>query len=361
MNTRASTSKNKLALPGSDAITEAAARKCAELKECQDLLSARLNQPLLCMFQKLTGLRLHVLWHDPLESLRLHPTLVLCPAAIHRCKQCRHIPAVCQDCLHRHWNPAAQTAGPDRAFTGQCGATNFWASLRIGDARPLTLVLQTLPADAPARSPVAQPAPSALSQRSKPAPAPLLPRAVPFSGAVLLLRSLLHDLETTVQASLLRRELEVARLQLKNLEAEDARLRKELRQRAPGIPDSRKPPGDGNHSEQIVQRMLEYVHTNYHRPLQLGDVADALKMNACYLSSLFSHTLGVPFHYYLNKIRLAKAQELLRDPVCRVCEAACAVGYAGAESFRSSFKTEIGMSPSTWRSRHAGNEESGRA
>ena len=361
MNTRAPTSKNKLASPGSDAITEAAARKCAELKEWQELLSHRLNQPLLCMFQKLTGLRLHVLWHDPLEFLRLHPTLVLCPAAMHRCKKCRDIPARCQDCLHRHWNPAVQAAGCGRAFTGQCGATNFWASLRVGDARPLTLILQALPAGALARSPVAQPAQPALSQRSKPAPAPPRPRAVPFSGAVPLLWSLLHDLETTVQASLLRRELDAAQLRLKNLEAEDARLRKELRPPAPGIPESQKPPGDGNHSEQIVQRMLEYVHTNYHRPLQLGDVADALKMNACYLSSLFSHTLGVPFHYYVNKIRLAKAQELLRDPVCRVCEVACAVGYASAESFRSSFRTEIGMSPSAWRNGHAGHEESARA
>jgi AraC-like DNA-binding protein len=310
------------------------------------------------MFEKLTGLRLHVLWHDPLEFPRLDPALVLCPTAIHRCKKCRDIPARCQDCLHRHWNPAVQAAGRDRAFTGQCGATSFWASLRVGDARPLTLVLQALPAGALARSPAAHPAQCALSQRAKPAPAPPRAHAVPFSGAVALLRSFLHQLETTVQASLLRRELEATQLRLKNLETEDARLRKELRPCAPGVPECQKPPGDGNHSEQIVQRMLEYVHTNYHHPLQLGDVADALKMNACYLSSLFSHTLGVPFHYYVNKIRLAKAEELLRDPVRRVCEVACAVGYGSAESFRSSFKTEIGISPSAWRNGHAGHEES---
>ncbi len=332
----------------SDAIKEAAARQCAELKECRDLFSARLNKPLLCMFQKITGLRLHVLWHDPLEFLPLGPTPVLCPTAIHQRKHGRNIDAICRDCLHRHWNPAVQPAGPKRAFTGQCGATNFWACLCVGDVRPLTLALQTLPAGAPARCSVVQPAP---------------PRAqgVPVNGAVPLLRSLLHQLETTVQASRLRRELDAAQLRLKNLEVEAARLRKELRPCAPGIPECQKPPGDGNHSKQIVQRMLEYIHTNYHRPLQLSDVAEALKMNACYLSSLFSHTAGVPFHYYLNKIRLAKAQELLRDPVCRVCEVACAVGYASTESFRSSFRTEIGVSPSAWRNGHAGHEKSGRA
>jgi two-component system response regulator YesN len=110
-----------------------------------------------------------------------------------------------------------------------------------------------------------------------------------------------------------------------------------------------------------VQRALEYVHTNCHRPLQLGDVADALKMNACYLSSLFSHTLRMTFHHYLIELRLAEAKKLLLDPACRVCEVACAVGYASAESFRCAFKAGTGMPPSAWRNNHAGNEESGRA
>lgn len=355
MNTRTHPSHNESALSGSEAIPVAAGQNYAGLKECQELLNPRLNQPLRCLFRKLTGLRLHVLWHEPLEFLARDSAPVLCPTAIHRGKQGRDIPAHCQACLLRHWNPAVRAAGCTRAFPSQCGATNFWASLRIGEARPLTLVLQALPADALARSSVARLAQASLSQHSKPAPASPRSRAASFSGAVALLRNLLHDLETTVQASRLRRELEAALLRLKNLEAEDTRLRKELRQHAPGIPESPKPPGDGNHREQVVRRMLEYVHANSHSPLQLGDVAKALKMNACYLSSLFSHHTGVCFHYYVTKVRLAKARELLRDPLRRACEVACAVGYASAESFRSSFRHETGMSPSAWRNLQVGN------
>jgi transcriptional regulator GlxA family with amidase domain len=158
-----------------------------------------------------------------------------------------------------------------------------------------------------------------------------------------------HDLETTIQCSSIRRELEIARLRLRNLEAEDARLQRELRLRAPRIPESRGCAGTGSHSEQIVQLMLDHMHLHYRQPLQLGDVAKALEMNACYLSTLFSRTLGVTFHYYLDELRLAAAKELLRDPIRRVREVAYAVGYASAGSFRSAFRSKNGIAPSAWR------------
>ena len=81
-----------------------------------------------------------------------------------------------------------------------------------------------------------------------------------------------------------------------------------------------------SHAQQIVQEMMAYVQQHYHRPMSLGDVAVALKMNAAYLSSLFSATAGVTFHKHLEGVRLTKAQELLRDPHNRVCEVACVPG-----------------------------------
>ena len=64
--------------------------------------------------------------------------------------------------------------------------------------------------------------------------------------------------------------------------------------------------------------MLDYVHQHYHRPISLDDLASAMKMNASYLSALFSQTTGVTFHQFLEEVRLSKARELLRDPRNRV-------------------------------------------
>jgi two-component system response regulator YesN len=95
--------------------------------------------------------------------------------------------------------------------------------------------------------------------------------------------------------------------------------------------------------------MLDYVHQHYHRPISLGELASAMKMNASYLSALFSQTTGVTFHQFLEKVRLSKARELLRDPRNRIREVSSAVGYASPDSFRHAFKAHEGLSPEAWR------------
>ncbi len=334
-----------------DTVTEAAGWKCATLKEYRDLLCPRLNKSLLSTFRELTGLRLHVLWYNPPECFWGGAQPVRCPEAVRRRKTCGNIPAVCGNCLEKKWQPAARAAGRARPFKAQCGTTNFWTDLKVGDARLLTVVLQTLPAAGPAlaRSPVARIPQSVPSQRSKLAPAAFFARAVPFKCAVEVLQLVLQNLEASVQINLLQRALKTAQLRLKNLKTEDAQLRMELHLPAQGIHEHVAPPCTASHSWHIVQQMLEYVHTHYQSPLQLGNVADALRMNTCYLSSLFSHTMGVTFHHYLDRLRLAKAKELLCDPTMRVCEVACAAGYGSTGQFWRAFKAKTGLAPCMWR------------
>jgi len=99
----------------------------------------------------------------------------------------------------------------------------------------------------------------------------------------------------------------------------------------------------------LVQRMQEFIHEHYSHPIQLSDLATSMNLNASYLSSLFSTTLGVTFHHYLEEFRLARAKELLRDPVKRVSEVAYAVGYSNPNHFRSVFVSRVGLPPSAWR------------
>jgi len=105
----------------------------------------------------------------------------------------------------------------------------------------------------------------------------------------------------------------------------------------------------GSHRQQLVQRMLVYIHEHYSQPMQLGDLAEGMNLNANYVSSLFSATTGVTFHHYLEEFRLARAKDLLRDPLKRVCEVAYAVGYPNPNYFRNVFRARIGVSPSAWR------------
>jgi hypothetical protein len=116
-------------------------------KECQDLFRTRLTEPLIRLIAQLTRLRLHVLWHHPLDFhfQGLGEMPVLCP----RARQSRKAggangqrPKCCESCLQRRWKPALSPANQGRRFIGQCGATNFCACLHVDKFCPLALVLQ---------------------------------------------------------------------------------------------------------------------------------------------------------------------------------------------------------------------------
>jgi len=166
---------------------------------------------------------------------------------------------------------------------------------------------------------------------------------------VALARLIRQELEATVQAWTAQSELGHLRSQVQNLKSENTGLRETARERSPELPGASAVQAPDSHTQKIVGEMMAYVQQHYHRPMSLGEVAAALKMNAAYLSSLFSATAGVTFRKYLEGVRFTKALELLRNPHNRVCEVASAVGYASADQFRHAFKASAGVSPSSVR------------
>jgi AraC-like DNA-binding protein len=220
-------------------------------------------------------------------------------------------------------------------FIGQCGITNFCACLQVDNLCPLTLVLQ------------ARLAPHTSRITHHASRQPLSPAA--FHHAVALARLILHDLASTAQARIAGSGLDSALRRLSHAQIEAARLRGELRQRLPGLPAATVQPGLASHAQELVKAMLDYVHQHCHRPISLDDLASAMRMNASYLSALFSQTTGVTFHQFLEEVRLSQAKELLRDPRNRIGEVAGASGYASPDAFRHAFKAHERLSPEAWR------------
>jgi len=332
-------------------------------KECQDLFRTQLTEPLLRLIAQLTGLRLHVLWHRPLDFQGLGAMPVLCPRARQGAGAKGQHPKCCESCLQRRWKPALSPANQGRRFIGQCGATNFCACLQVDKLCSLTLVLQAR-VECPdpltrfahlnpvgTRSTASHSSPAKLRTRwnaSLPGSGkPVSPAA--FHHAVALARLILHDLESSAQARMARSGLDNALRRLNSTQTEATRLRGELRHRLPDLPESTVQPRLGSHAQKLVEAMGDYVHQHGHRPISLDDLASAMRMNASYLSTLFSQTTGVTFHQFLEEVRLSKAKELLRDPRNRVGQVACAAGYAGPDAFRHAFKAHEGLSPEAWR------------
>lgn len=324
-----------------DSMGALSAADFCTIRECRQLLQPRLSGALWKLFRHLTGLPLHIRWQETDGLPQAEPKPGLCPIAAHRCQNSSRLSPTCQKCLLERWQPALHSGNEGRRFTGACGSANFCIAATAA-GRPLVALLLQSPGGT--HSP----------NRTRPEHRSGWPGTLSvaeFQRAIQLARLICHDLQATLAA----RPAEQAKLQANRpqsvLSATDFALCPTAS--APCAALATAPTGvfPSAHTQQLVQHMLDYLGTHYQRPLQLNDLAAALRMTPCYLCTLFSHTLGVTFHHYLDELRLAKAKELLGDPARKICEVACAVGYASAGHFGRAFKAHTGLTPCQWRQR----------
>lgn len=304
------------------------AAELRHFKLSRDLLEKQLTDPVGSLIKELTGLQLHLLWHEPFDAHKPGGALKLCPGTDgvtpHRAEP--HV--TCNGCLAERWKPSVEPHGTGIRFVGLCGVTTFRVGVQTGThASPLTLALQAhVGADGSRRRGAVPP--------SK------------FEQAVALLQMLKRDLELALRAATAEMALSRLHRRLPVLRKEAQLVRTVRKSDSFGEPVL---PGRSSHAQRIAQRMVAYVHEHFHHPMSLSQVASAIGMNASYLSDLFSRQLGMTFSHYLLEVRMAKARQLLLSPHRRIGEVACAVGYASADQFRHAFKAHAGVPPSEWR------------
>lgn len=79
--------------------------------------------------------------------------------------------------------------------------------------------------------------------------------------------------------------------------------------------------------------------------LSLDMVADAVKINANYLSKLFNNNLDISFTDYLNDTRIKRVCEILSTTDCSVKHAASMAGFSSQQNFYRVFKKHMGVTP----------------
>lgn len=107
-----------------------------------------------------------------------------------------------------------------------------------------------------------------------------------------------------------------------------------------------------NSGMQVIERVKEYVMTNYKDPeLSLGSAAEYASVSTGYLSGLFKKETGMNFVKYLTDVRMEKSIQLLRTTDMKTYEIAYETGFANPHYFSISFKKYTGMSPSEFRAK----------
>lgn len=103
-----------------------------------------------------------------------------------------------------------------------------------------------------------------------------------------------------------------------------------------------------------IRAALEYMGLNYKKNLKLGEVAEHVGMSESYFSRYFKKVMGEGFSEYLNKIRVEKAKDLLKEQRITMQETAERVGYSNAAYFTQIFKNLTGMSPKAFQKKISG-------
>lgn len=107
-----------------------------------------------------------------------------------------------------------------------------------------------------------------------------------------------------------------------------------------------------------LQEIKAYIGEHYSENLELTDIAGKFGFNYYYLSSWFNKQSREGFSEYLNRIRIGRACELLReDTGYSIAEIGMKVGYQDQSYFSRVFKKLTRETPSSYRKKYAGKKD----
>ena len=99
---------------------------------------------------------------------------------------------------------------------------------------------------------------------------------------------------------------------------------------------------------QLVQRMIEVIDTEYANVVTLRRLSAILGRQPAYLGRLFRHETGSTVRDYLTRIRLEHAEALIRAGV-KIEAVALGVGYRSKKNFYQQFRRRYGTTPVPFR------------
>ena len=102
--------------------------------------------------------------------------------------------------------------------------------------------------------------------------------------------------------------------------------------------------------EDIKNKIMKYIDSNYcDSSLSLKTLSLQFGMTESYLSTFIKNLIGEPFSCYLEKLRINRANLLLKDQKLSISEIGYKVGYDSTTSFGRAYKRVMGYNASQYR------------
>ncbi len=105
---------------------------------------------------------------------------------------------------------------------------------------------------------------------------------------------------------------------------------------------------DEMHNE-IFLSALKNIYNHYNEDISLKSVAKNIGCHYVYLSRNFSKATGLSFISYLNRFRVAKSLEMLKNTNLSITEIAYETGFCNLRSYNRAFKQYMTVTPTEYR------------
>jgi LacI family transcriptional regulator len=99
-----------------------------------------------------------------------------------------------------------------------------------------------------------------------------------------------------------------------------------------------------------LTRAFTFIRENFHRHIQINDIARAASVSRRTLSELFARELRQSPSDFLLEVRIDSAKQLLRNTDDKIDQIATACGLL--QNLRRSFRKKVGLSPHDYREMH---------
>jgi len=101
----------------------------------------------------------------------------------------------------------------------------------------------------------------------------------------------------------------------------------------------------------IIIKMEEYIHNNFHKQIQLYDVAKNVFISPSYASFIFKNATGKTVHQYIEEVRISNAAKMLLESDLKIQDVARKNGYQNSSYFINVFRKAYNRTPAEYRKR----------
>jgi len=120
------------------------------------------------------------------------------------------------------------------------------------------------------------------------------------------------------------------------------------------MPDAEPPlPQPGTLSNEAFEQVRSFMEDNLGRSVSLTDLAHVAGVSRFHFARQFRKRTGESPLGYLRRVRIERAQRLLRDSRARIVDVALALGFADQSHFTRTFHASVGVTPASFVRSHA--------